>query len=65
MTMSNNQGINYRSEFGLRSGTKVFKPVFIRVHFVLRPVRSSILSIFWYFLGPSMNSRNFAQKSAT
>jgi len=31
------------------------KPVFIRVHFVLRPVRSYILAIFWYFLGPRPN----------
>jgi len=32
---------------------RFFKPVFIRVHFVLRPVRSYILAIFWYFLGPT------------
>ena len=35
---------------------RFLKPVFIRVHFVLRPVRSYILAflaIFWYFLGPS------------
>ena len=29
------------------------KPVFVRVHFVLRPVQSYILAIFWYFLGPT------------
>ena len=28
----------------------------IRVHFVLRPVWSYILAIFWYFLGPTWNS---------
>ena len=32
---------------------RFLKPVFIRVHFVLRPARSYILGIFWYFLGPS------------
>ena len=32
---------------------RVFIRVFIRVHFVLRPVRSYILAIFWYFLGPN------------
>ena len=31
------------------------KPVFIRVHFVLRTVRSYILAIFWYFLGPNQD----------
>ena len=31
---------------------RFLKPVFIRVHIVLRPVRSYILAIFWYFLGP-------------
>ena len=30
---------------------RFLKPVFIRVHFVLRPVRSYILAMFWYFLG--------------
>ena len=38
-----------RSEFG-SEGRK--RSIFIRVHFVLRPVRSYILAIFWYFLGP-------------
>ena len=30
---------------------RFLKPVFIRVHFVLRPVWSYILAILWYFLG--------------
>ena len=34
---------------------RYFKPVFIRVHFVLRPVRSYIFAIIGYFLGPSKN----------
>ena len=34
---------------------RLLKPVFIRVRFVLRPVRSYILAIFWYFLGPKAN----------
>ena len=34
---------------------RLLKPVFIRVHFVLRPVRSYILAMFWYFLGPNLN----------
>ena len=36
---------------------RFLRPIFIRVHFVLRPVRSYILAIFWYFLGPS-NDKN-------
>ena len=32
---------------------KYFPKIFIRVYFVLRPVRSYILAIFWYFLGPN------------
>ena len=31
---------------------RFLKTVFIRVHFVLRPVRLYILAIFWHFLGP-------------
>ena len=56
----------YKSILGIRASTKgrnlaflpvraFLKPVFIRVHFVLRPVRSYILAIFWYFLGPNPN----------
>ena len=44
-------GINKRLVFG-SEGLK--RSVFIRVHFVLRPVRSYILAIFWYCLGPSV-----------
>ena len=53
------EGINKRSEFGLRTGTYVLKPVFITGHFVLRPVQWYILAIFWYFLGPSSNGAQY------
>ena len=32
---------------------RFLKPLFTRIHFVLRLVRSYILAIFWYFLGPT------------
>ena len=38
---------------------RFLKPIFIRVHFVLRPVRLYILAIFWYSLGPSRGAANF------